>query len=134
MFYAITSALLIALFISLFLYHFSQLPLKLTQITTSIKNTINMSYFIWWHRTKSRSEKKSYFIEFCGNIAINKYLLLRANHPKNIKQEGVHLYFKELLPLIKRHELSNKKECLVTKVNVKYEKIKSSQQVKIPMS
>lgn len=69
-----------------------------------------------------------------GNIIISKYLLLRANHPKNIKQEGVRLCFKELLPSIKRHDLSNKKECLVTKVNVNYEKIKSSQQVKIPMS
>ena len=32
------------------------------------------------------------------NIQINRYSLLRADHPNNIKRGGVCIYFKESLP------------------------------------
>ena len=56
------------------------------------------------------------------NININGYSLLRVDHPNNIKREGVCMYFKEFLPLIRRTDLSNMKECLVTEINVIDEK------------
>ena len=48
------------------------------------------------------------------SININGYSLLKVNHPNNIKQEGVCMYFKQSLPLIRRNDLSNMKEYLVT--------------------
>ena len=56
------------------------------------------------------------------NININGYSLLRVDHPNNIKRGGVCMYFKESLPLIRRSDLSNIKECLGTEVNVNNEK------------
>ena len=56
------------------------------------------------------------------NININGYLLLRVDHPNNIKRGGICMYFKESLPLINRSDLSNMKECLVTEINVNNEK------------
>ena len=41
------------------------------------------------------------------NIQINGYLLLRADHPNDIKFRGVCIYFKESLPLIRRNDLTN---------------------------
>ena len=53
---------------------------------------------------------------------INGYSLLRVDYPNNIKRGGVCKYFKESLPLIRRSELSNKREFLVTEINVSNEK------------
>ena len=56
------------------------------------------------------------------NININGYSLLRVDHPNDIKRGGVCIYFKEYLSLIRRSNLSNMKECLVTEINVNNEK------------
>ena len=56
------------------------------------------------------------------NIQINAYSLLRADHPNNIKRGGVCIYFKELLPLIRRNDLTNIKDCIETEINVNNEK------------
>ena len=56
------------------------------------------------------------------DIQINGYSLLRADHPNDIKCGGVCLYFKESLPLIRRNDLTNIKDCLVTEINVNNEK------------
>ena len=56
------------------------------------------------------------------NIQINGYSLLRADHPSNIKRGGVCIYFKESLPLIRRNDLTNLKDCLITEVNVNNKK------------
>ena len=51
------------------------------------------------------------------NTQINGYSLLRAHHPNNIKRGRVCIYFKESLPLIRRNDLTNLKDCLVTETN-----------------
>ena len=56
------------------------------------------------------------------NTQINAYSLLRADHPNNIKRGGVCIYFKELLPLIRRNDLTNMKDCIVTEINVNNKK------------
>ena len=56
------------------------------------------------------------------NTQINGYSLLRAHHPNNIKRGRVCIYFKESLPLIRRNDLTNLKDCLVTEINVNNEK------------
>ena len=57
------------------------------------------------------------------NIQINGYSLLRVDHPNNIKRGGVRTYFKESLPLIRRNDLTNIKDCLVTEINVNKENV-----------
>ena len=56
------------------------------------------------------------------NININGYSLLKVDHPNNIKQEGVCMYFKESLLLIRRNDLSNMEEYLVTEINANNKK------------
>ena len=56
------------------------------------------------------------------NIQINGYLLLRADHLNNIKRGGVCIYFKELLPLIRRNNLTNLSDCLITEIYVNNKK------------
>ena len=56
------------------------------------------------------------------NIQVNGYSLLKANHPNNIKRGRACIYFKESFPLIKRNDLINLKDCLVTEINVNNEK------------
>ena len=56
------------------------------------------------------------------NIQINGYSLLRDDHPNEIKREGVCIYFKESLPSIRRNDLTNIKDCIVTEINVNNEK------------
>ena len=56
------------------------------------------------------------------NIQINGNSLLRADHPNNIKCGGVCIYFKESLSLIRRNDLTNLKDCLVTEINVNNKK------------
>ena len=60
--------------------------------------------------------------QYDENIMINRYSLLRADHPSNSKRGGVCLYFKEHLPLIRRNDLSILQECLVTEIIVGNEK------------
>ena len=55
-------------------------------------------------------------------MQINRYSLLRADHPNNIKRAGVCIYFKASLPSIRRNDLTNLKDCLVTEINVNNEK------------
>ena len=50
------------------------------------------------------------------------YSLLRVDHPNNIKRGGVCIYLKDTLPLIRRSDLSNMKECLVNGINVNNKK------------
>ena len=56
------------------------------------------------------------------NINIIGYSVLRVDHPNNIKRRGFCMYFKESLPLIRRSDVSNMEECLVTETNVNNEK------------
>ena len=51
-------------------------------------------------------------------INIKGYNLLRADHPSNKKGEGVSMYYKEHLPIIKRDDLCTLKECFVTEIRV----------------
>ena len=48
--------------------------------------------------------------------------MMRADHPSNTKRGGVCLYYKEHLPIIRRDDISNLKECLDMKVTVKNER------------
>ena len=72
------------------------------------------------------------------NIQINGYSLLRADNPNDIKRGGVCIYFKESLPLIRRNDLTNIKDCLVTEINVNNENcflpVSTGHQVKVMIS
>ena len=68
------------------------------------------------------AKTKQFFPHNYENININGYSLLRVDHPNNIKRGGVCTYFKESLPLIRRSDLSNMKEFLVTEINVNNKK------------
>ena len=50
------------------------------------------------------------------------YSLLKADRPNDIKRGGVCIYFKESLPLIRRNDLTNIKDCLATEIDVYNEK------------
>ena len=52
------------------------------------------------------------------NIQINGYLSLKPDHPEDLKRGGDCIDFKESLPLIRRNDLTNTKNCLVTEINV----------------
>ena len=45
---------------------------------------------------------------------------LRADHPSNLKKEGVCIYYKDFLPVIKKDDITDLKECLVTVDNGKH--------------
>ena len=47
--------------------------------------------------------------------------MMRADHPSNTKRGGVCLYYKEHLRIIRRNDISNLKECLVTEITAKNE-------------
>ena len=47
-----------------------------------------------------------------GNININGYSILRADHPSNNKRRGGCIYFKQSLPLIRRDVLSMMQEVI----------------------
>ena len=53
-------------------------------------------------------------------LSIPAYSMMRADHPS--KRGGVCLYYKEHLPIIRRNDISNLKQCLVTEINVKNER------------
>ena len=58
-----------------------------------------------------------------GNrINIAGYSLLRADHPSTTKNGGVCIYYKNFVPLIKKDDITNLKECLVTEITVENEK------------
>ena len=50
------------------------------------------------------------------------YWLSRADHPCNMKKGGVCNYYKNFLPLIKKDDITDLKECLVTEITVDNEK------------
>ena len=54
------------------------------------------------------------------NIAGN--LLIKAGHPSNTKKGGVRIYYKYILPLIKKDYITDLKECLVMEITVDNEK------------
>ena len=54
------------------------------------------------------------------NINIDRYSILRADHPSNNKRRSVCIYFKQL-PLIRRDDLSTMQEALVTEISVESE-------------
>ena len=56
------------------------------------------------------------------NINIDRYSILRTDHPSNNKRRGgVCIYFKQSLPLIRRNDLSTMQEAIVTEISVKNE-------------
>ena len=57
-----------------------------------------------------------------NRLSIPGYLMMRADHPSNTKRGGVCLYYKEHLPVIRRDDISNLKECLVAEINIKNER------------
>ena len=46
------------------------------------------------------------------------YSFLRAYHPSNTKKGGVCIHYKDFLPLIKKDDITDLKECLVTEIIV----------------
>ena len=56
------------------------------------------------------------------NLCLDGNKLIRADHPKNIKQGGVCIYYRETLP-VKIIQLSYVPECLVCEINYKKKKI-----------
>ena len=56
-----------------------------------------------------------------GNINIDGYSILRADHPSSNKRGGVCIYFKQSLPLIRRDDLSTMQEAIVTEISVENE-------------
>ena len=57
-----------------------------------------------------------------SSLSLDGYNLIRADHPKNIKQGGVCIYYRETLPA-KTVQISCLPECLVCEVNYKNKKI-----------
>ena len=51
-------------------------------------------------------------------MSILGYNLLRTHHPSNTKREGVCIYHKDHLPIIKRNDLCQLHECLVTELRI----------------
>ena len=54
-----------------------------------------------------------------NRLSIPGYSMMRADHPSNTKRDGVCLYYKEHLPIIRRDKISNLQECLVTEITLK---------------
>ena len=51
-------------------------------------------------------------------ISIPGYNLLCADHPSNTKRGGACIYYKDHLPIIKRNDLCQLHECLVTELRI----------------
>ena len=51
-------------------------------------------------------------------ISIRGYNLLRADHPSNTKRGDVCIYYKDHLPIIKRNDLCQLHECLVSELRI----------------
>ena len=56
-----------------------------------------------------------------NRLSIPDYSMMTADHASNTKRGRVCLYYKEHLPIIRRDDVSNLKECLVTEITVKNE-------------
>ena len=54
-----------------------------------------------------------------NRLSIPDYSMVRVDHPSNTKRGGAFLYCKEHLSIIRRDDISNLKECLVTEITVK---------------
>ena len=52
-----------------------------------------------------------------SSLSLDGYNLIRADHPKNIKQGGVCIYYRETLP-VKTVQINCLHECLVCEVNL----------------
>ena len=48
--------------------------------------------------------------------------MLRVDHPSNTKKRGICICYKDFLPLIKKNDITDLKECLVTEITVDHEK------------
>ena len=57
-----------------------------------------------------------------NSLSLDGYNLIRADHPNNIKQGGVCIYYRETLP-VKTVQINYLPECLVCEVNYKNKKI-----------
>ena len=57
-----------------------------------------------------------------NRINISGYLLIKADHPSNIKKGGTRIYYKDFLALLKKDDITDLKECLVTEITVDNEK------------
>ena len=57
-----------------------------------------------------------------NRINIVEYSLLRADHPSNTKKGGVCIYYKDFLPLLKKDDITDLKEVLLTEITVDNEK------------
>ena len=57
-----------------------------------------------------------------NRLSIFSYSMMRADHASSTKRGGVCLCFKDHLPIIRRDDTSNLKECLVTEMTVKNER------------
>ena len=51
-------------------------------------------------------------------ISIPRYNLLHGDHPSNTKRGGVYIYYKDHLPIIKKNDLGQLYECLVTEFRI----------------
>ena len=57
-----------------------------------------------------------------NRLSIPGYSMMTVDHPNNTKRGGVCLYYKEHLPIIRRDDISNLKECLGTEITVRNER------------
>ena len=53
------------------------------------------------------------------------YTVMRTNHTSNTKRGRVCLYYKDHLPIVRRDDISNLKECLVTEITEKMNGVSS---------
>ena len=56
------------------------------------------------------------------SLYIKGYSMIRADHPSNAKREGVCIYYKEYLPLIRKVDICKLNECIVTEITVNNER------------
>ena len=62
------------------------------------------------------------FIRNVSEFSIDRYNLIRADHPSNSKRGEVCIYYKEHIPLIKRDDIYTLDNCLVTEIRSQGEK------------
>ena len=55
-------------------------------------------------------------------LYIKGYSMIRADHPSNTKREGVCIYYKEYLPLIRKVDICKLNECFPTEITVNNER------------
>ena len=89
-------------------YNFSKVSLLQAMATTHEYDIICLS----------ETFLDSSFNSLDDRINIEGYNLLRADHPNDNKRGGVCMYFKEHLPILRRDDLCNLPECLVTEIRM----------------